>query len=405
MKLAMHTIMRTARLPWAAVLGALVVGAVPASAQQSESEFSSWRVPGWSVTPGIAMGVERDTNVALMDSGDFGSAQKDSLVNVAPFGSLEFISPRTEFSAGYRGFVRRYTEIDALNGFDQRVTASLRHEATKRLTVFLSNHFSDVPTTDEVELDGVPFLRTGAQTNNLVGGIDGKLNKFTDLSARYETTWVDFDDEANNLRGGWVNGISTNVKRRLSTRATVGGEYSLRFANVNDGARSLNFQDAGGTISYQTGPYTTLTAAAGISHLSDETRNETRTAPYFRGGITHHTANATFGSNYERTFVPSFGFGGANESQELSGFVHMPIPRNRAYVQGTVSWRRNKAFLTSLELDTIVARSTLGYALARWFRLEGSYAYSRQDSRITGGEIDRHRLGANVVIAQPMRIH
>lgn len=398
----MNTTMRPAWIGFAAVL--LIASAAPAAAQQSETEFTSWRVPGWSLTPGISIGVESDSNVGLMDSGEFGNAQRDSLFNLEPFGSLEFISPRTELSAGYRGLIRRYTEVDGLNGFDQRMNALFRHDATKRLTIFFSDNFSDVPTTDEVDLQGVPFMRTGARTNNFAGGVDGKLTKYTDVSARYELTWVEFDNKNTLLRGGFVNGISSDVKRRMGRRLTLGAEYSMRFANLNEGTRALRFYDGGGVVNFQAGPRTTLMAAGGMSHLSDEAFDQTRTAPYFRLGATHTLEAATLGTSYARTFVPAFGFGGASESQEFIGFVHMPIPANRAYVQGSLAWRHSAGWLSDLELDTVSARSTVGYALARWFRIEGSYSYTRQDSEITGGEVDRHRLRAQVVIAQPMRI-
>ena len=60
--------------------------------------------------------------------------------------------------------------------------------------------------------------------------------------------------------------------------------------------------------------------------------------------------------------------------------------------------------LSELELDTFLLRSTLGYSAARWLRVEGFYAFTRQDSQVTGGEINRHRAGTQVVISQPMRI-
>ena len=49
-------------------------------------------------------------------------------------------------------------------------------------------------------------------------------------------------------------------------------------------------------------------------------------------------------------------------------------------------------------------RSTLGYAATRYLRVEGFYAFTRQDSRIAGGKVNRQRVGAQVVISQPMRI-
>src|SRR5687767_5929026 len=209
------------------VLAAL---AAPAAAQQQgETEFASWRVPGWSFTPGLAIGTVRDSNVALADSSEFGSAESDSLFGIEPFGSLEFYSPRTEFSAGYRGYLRRYLDIDQLNGFDQRVSAVLRHQITRRLSFFATESYLDVPSTDEVLLNGLPFLRTGGRTNTLATGISARLTKLTDLSSRYELTWVDFDNEGVELTGGWINNVSSDVMRRIGPRVAAGGEYSFRF--------------------------------------------------------------------------------------------------------------------------------------------------------------------------------
>jgi hypothetical protein len=263
----------------------------------------------------------------------------------------------------------------------------------------------NVPTTDEVLLNGLPFVRTGSRTNGFVGGAEMRLTKFTNLNGRYELTWVDFDNEGTVLTGGWVNGFQVDVAHRFTERATFGAEYSVRFADLNRGSRSMRFNDAGAVFAYALGPHTMFSAAAGISHLADDLQNETRTAPYFRAAIVQNLEAASVGASYERSFVPSFGFGGSNESQEVRGYVHMPIPRNRAYVQASLAWRHSIPYIsTDLELDSILARSTLGYALARWVRVEGFYAFTRQDSTVTGGEINRHRIGAQLVISQPMRI-
>ena len=68
-------------------------------------------------------------------------------------------------------------------------------------------------------------------------------------------------------------------------------------------------------------------------------------------------------------------------------------------------WRRtNPLESDELALDSFVIDATAGYGVSRWLRLEAFHRFSRQDSRITGGEINRHRLGLQVVISQPMRI-
>jgi hypothetical protein len=380
--------------------------ATPAAAQQEQTEFESWRLPGWSFTPGLAIGVVRDTNVALAAPGDTGDAAADSLWAIEPFGSLEFYSARTEFSGGYRGHMRRYVEVDELNGFDQRAEVQLRHMATRRLTLFVRDHYLDVPTTDEVMLNGLPFLRAGSKTNSLVGGIEARLTKFTDFTTRYELTRVNFDNDETALRDGWANGVAADLTHRFNARVSAGAEYSVRFADLNEGTRSMQFHDAGGLLTLALGPQTTLSAAAGISYIADDLLDQTKTAPYYRLGLMHRLSEATIGTSYERSYVPSFGFGGSNQSQELRGFVHMPIPLNRTYVQASVAWRRSVPLLASdLELDSTLTRATVGYAIARWFRVEGFHAFTRQDSTITGGEINRHRFGGQVVISQPMRIH
>jgi hypothetical protein len=379
----------------------------PAAAQdQGSAEFDSWRVPGWTFVPGLTFGGLYDTNVGLTTApADTGETQGDTLMLTAPFAQLEYFGRRTEFTSGYRGFVRRYMDVDQLNSFDQRVHMSLRRLATKRLTFYLQNSFTDVPTTDEVELNGIPFSRTGARNNTFAGSLEARLTRHTDLSVRYENTWVDFERKENFLTGGWVNGVRSELSRRLSDRSTVGAEYGLRFADLNEGTRELTFQDVGGTFRYAVAAHTSFAAAAGVSRLEDRLTGETRNGPYVRTSITHRAARSTVGASFERQFLPSFGFGGSNESQEIRGFVRMPITQNRTYIQGSAAWRRSDPFIADeLKLDTVWIRTTLGYALARWLRTEGYYAYTRQDSQVTGGELDRHRLGVQFVVSQPMRI-
>jgi hypothetical protein len=396
---------------------AAVMTAAPARAQES-SEFPSWRLPGWSFTPGISFGGSYDSNVALANPpADTGRTQADRLFIFQPFGQLEYFSPRTDFATGYRGYARRYVEVRELDGFDQQGYLSFRRLLTRRLTFFAGNSYLAAPTTDEVELNGVPFRRTGTRTNTASAGLEARLTKFTDLATRYDLQWVDFDhggpavnpldvdQPPTFLTGGWVNSWRTELRRRLSERLAVGGEYALRIADLNEGTRELLFQDAGAAVRFLLGPHTTLSAGAGISFLDDRLFDDRRTGPYYRAGITHETERATLGVSFQRMFVPSFGFGGSSDSQELRGFVRMPVNRNRMYVQATAGWRRTDPFVADeLALDTFRIQTTFGYSATRWMRLEAFHAYTRQDSRITGGEIGRQRVGAQVVISQPMRI-
>lgn len=372
-----------------------------------QEEWLSWRLPGWTFLPGITLAGIHDSNVGLADApATTGQTESDSMFVVQPFGRIEYHSPRTVFNAGYRGYVRRYIEVNQLNGFDQRISGSVRRRVTRFVTLSASNSFHDVPTTDEVVLNGVPFSRTGMRANNFTGAVTARLSRFTDLSAQYENNWVAFDSTAETfLAGGVVHGARANLSRRLTTRLSAGAHYAIRFASVNEGTRELTFQDVGATTSWALGPRTTLSGAAGFSHLRDRTLDTTRTGPFVRASIAHGIDRVTIGANFQRSLVPAFGFGGSTSTQEVGGYIRMPLVTSRAYVQGALSWRRSDPFLeTDLRLDTIWSRTTVGYTLARWIRVEGFHAYTRQDSIVVGGEIDRHRFGFQTVIAQPMRI-
>jgi hypothetical protein len=391
-----------------AVVGALVVliaAAGPARAQV-QSELSTGRTPGWSFTPGVSFGTVFDSNVALQAvSPTQRDAKSDRLMLAEPFAQLDFVSKRTELTTGYQGYVRRYMDFEQLNGFDQHGHGSLRRLVSKRVTMVLSDDYARVPTTDELELNGVPFSRTGAKRNALTGVVTARLTKFTDLSVKYDNTWVRFDRTASLLTGGAVNGVTTGLSRRIRERIAVGGEYAIRYADLNEGTRQLTFQDVGGTAQIGLDARTDASFGAGYSFLNDKTRSESRTGPYLRADIRHGMEHATIGAGFERMFVPSFGFGGSSQSEQLHAFVRMPLDRNRMYVQGSASWRRTDPFVVNeLPLDTTLLRSTLGYGATRFLRVEAFYAFTRQDSRIAGGKVNRSRVGAQVVIAQPMRI-
>ncbi|MGH9371643.1 MAG: hypothetical protein ACRD15_08950, partial [Vicinamibacterales bacterium] len=261
---------------------------------------------------------------------------------------------------------------------------------------------------DEVEVNGIPFTRTGSRTNTLAAGADVRLTKLTTLGTRYDMTWVNFDrpEETQYLSGGWIHGFRGELGRQISPRLTAGAEYSVRTASVDEGERDLSFQDLGGVVRVQFGQHTSGSASAGLGVLHDRNTDVTHKGPYVGLGIRHELEFAIVSAGFQRKNVPSFGFGGASASRELRGDVTMPLGRQRMYVQGSGIWRHITPFDDlGFEIDTISLRSTLGYYATRWAAVAGVYTYTRQDSFvITGGEVDRHRIGVQVVVSQPVRI-
>jgi hypothetical protein len=382
----------------------LTASAGSAMAQETPPEFAAWRTPGWSFTPGVTIGPMWDSNVALTSApAEANSVQADTLLVVQPTLQVGYASTRTSLAGGYAGYIRRYKDLDQLNGVDHRSYFSLRRLATRRLSYTLSNEYAKLPTTDHLLLNGVPFGRIGTRMNSLSGGFEAKVSKLNALSVRYENTWVKFDRDSTLPAGGWVNSVRSEVSRHVNEELGVGVEYGIRFAALDEGTRDLTFQEAGAALHAKHGAHMMLTLAGGVAHIADRGLDITHAGPYLRADLTHDTGNATVGASFERTFA----LGASNLNKEVRGFVRMPLDRNRLYVQGTAGWRRSEPFddPNELTLDTILLRSTLGYAAARWLRLEGNYTFSRQDTRIAGGGIDRHVAGVQVVVSQPMRIH
>lgn len=394
---------RTFRL--AAALVAAAICATPAAAQDQSTEFPSWNIPGWTFTPGVVLGALYDSNVTLAAPGFGQEIPSDKLFQIEPFGQLEYFSPRTTLNAGYRGFLRRYMELDALDSVDHRASFSLRERLTRRVTIFLSENFAQVPTTDRLQLNGVPFQRGGARYNAITGGVDARLSRTLDLTTRYELTWVDFDRDDTLLTGGLVNGVRTSLSHRFSERISLGGEYEFRWADLNRGTRSQIFQDAGAVVRYRVGEITTFEAAGGLAHLDDRSRGVSRTGPYLRAELVHRARRATVGGEFRRSYVPSVAFGGTNQTETVRGYIHMPLSNNRLYIQESATWHRTNPFDTAvLPLRSAWLQTTVGYAVQRWFRIEGYHALTRQDTRLAGGRIGRNVIGVQFVISEPVRI-
>jgi hypothetical protein len=377
----------------------------PAAAQDQQAEFRPTRLPGWTFTPGVVFGALFDTNVAIASPDVNKKTDSDALFHLAPFGDLSYLGPRTSFSSGYRGTLQRYFDFDNLDGTDHWAYLSLRERMTRRFIVFANETYAQVPTTDRLELNGLPFQRTGARYNSFAGGLEARMTKSVDAVLRYEATWVDFVRKDTNLTGGIVNGVHGQLTHRFSERAAAGVEYGVRLADLNEGTKQLAFQDGGAVFRYRTGESTTFEASAGVAHLMDRNTHITETGPYAKVGLTHRQERATFGLDFSRSYVPSLAFGGTNQSQEARGYLNIPITRNRLYVQESASWRRTDPFVrTELPLDSIFVHTVLGYAVQKWLRVEGYHQFTTQDNRVAGGQISRHVGGLQFVVAEPMRI-
>src|SRR5690348_2898750 len=163
------------------VAAAAAICAAPAAAQppgQATTEFEPSQIMGWTITPGVVFGGLYDSNVALaFPAGDTQKTASDRLFAIEPYGQVEYLSPRTNFFSGYRGFIRDYSTYNELNSVDHTAYVSLREMLSRRVTLYASDSFLLAPTTDQLELNDVPFERTGSRYNVLAGGVEARLTR------------------------------------------------------------------------------------------------------------------------------------------------------------------------------------------------------------------------------------
>jgi len=390
--------------------------APPVVRAQSSAIPSQQTAPGWIFTPSVSFGGTWDDNVLLVNPGtnppgDYGSP-------ITPAGSVDYTGKFTRFSGGYAGSFVRYMTLSELNSVQQSLRAMVERKANARLTFFGQESFTQAPTTDVLQLSGVPFYRIGSRSNAATGGLQVLLAKHTLVRSSYTLRNVDFETNlltANQLQGGHAHDFITTVEQALSHRFTIGGEYEFSRAIVN-GQTSLlggpgpedrfNMQTATATAQYQVAAGTTISGGVGVAMLGAGLTHEARTGPEWRAGFSQKTGRGVVSASYQRAYIPSFGFGGTFQNQQWTANIHMPLGRSRAYVDGGFSWLNNDPLDTvdQPSLQTMWLTSTVGYNLARWLSVEGFFGRTQQDSQRAGGQLERNQVGFQIVAAKPMKL-
>jgi hypothetical protein len=371
---------------------------------QTQTQVQEHVTPGWVFTPSMGFGGAWDSNVLLVNPGD--TPPDDYGTPVDPSVSLDYHGRRTTLSTGYDASFLMYRTLDQLNSSAQSFRAFFEQHATKRVTVSLQESFEKAPSTDALQIAGIPFYRVGSQTNTVGGGVTAPLAKHTELHGTYSLRWVSFDfDErlVQQLQGGHEHEWTTELTQEVSPRWTLGGLYELERGIMSDSLDEFNINTGAMTVGYELSPTLKLDGMFGISRLAGGVIGETRTGPTMRAGISRHTPSLTISASYERSFIPSFGFGGTFQNEAYEANVNVPFGRNRGYANGSVAWLNSDSLQpTQPSLQSLFLASTVGYHLTRWLSLEGFLDRTRQDSQQAGGQIGRTQVGFRMVAAKPM---
>jgi hypothetical protein len=206
----------------------------------------------------------------------------------------------------------------------------------------------------------------------------------------------------------------------MNSRLAIGADYSYRRANVTGDTEPFNFHTSEAAVDYDLSERWSFRGGAGVVYLQQTALTNARTGPAWRLTLERMHAGTTFHVGYLRTFIPSFGFGGTVQGQDLGVGFRTPLFHARHfYLDSSAVFRDNQPLtgikvavvtdplnpldeqlpLRSLRMHTIV-----GWEPEPWVRLEAFYSMVQQSSLQVGGYLDRNRVGFQIVTSKPMRM-
>jgi hypothetical protein len=397
-----------------AVLGAIGLSTLaPVHAQErlgSAGPAPSYR-GGWTFTPTVGFAEVYDDNISLFGVNTAEGQNDDYISSVFPSADLHYLGKHTRFGAQYTGSFLNYQTFTVLNRFDQRADIDMRRQETARLSWFARANGAMLPTTDAIELGGIPFRHTGATTLDGRGGATYVLSAHDSITSALNYQQVKFDRPADvtaSLRGGNVIESMTAWRHKVDSRLSVGSDYSYRRAQVTGDLETFNLHTAEGAIDYDLSESWTFSGAGGIVYLEPTGTTLSAADPAWRLSLNWHRRLTTFHVGYVHSFIPSFGFGGTVKNDELGAGFHTPLFGSRHFYTDQSAVYRDNEPLTNiteqLPLRSLRTYSIFGWTPQPWVRIEAFYARVQQTSRQVGGELFRNRVGFQIVTSKPMRV-
>jgi hypothetical protein len=402
------------RRPTPVRLAALLTltAAVPAAAQLTDAG-TPVRPPGWSITPAIGVSELWDDNPTLAAEGDVRTG--DLVTAVQPSMSLDFRGRRTTVRSDYAGVFDFYRELKGLNTLDHRAGLDFTHQATKRFQLLARDQAMVSPTTaDALDVSATVLRRQTTRMNSFRGGFEALLGPRTTLNATYASEWIDFakdhEQEVVNplapqndlLQGGHSHGGIGELRHRLNQRFSIGADYDIHRAIVAGGSETFDVQSALAVSEITLGPE--LSASLGYGHAwltAGDGFSDSGPAIDLGLNWAGHRSGATL--RYGRTFLPSFGFGGTFQNQELRADVRTSLSRYLKW-SGSIAISDNEPLQPGdPTLQSMSARTALGWVVKRRLRVDAYVVHVSQDSGLAGGHVLRTRAGVQGTVSQTVR--
>jgi hypothetical protein len=361
--------------------------------------------PGWTISPAMEYGWGWDDNVLVVANPD--QLVGDQLQIFNPLVEATYHGRVSEFTGRYSGAISVYHDLNTLNNFDQRMSATFRRSLNPRLGMFIAGGASATPTTELVEFVGVPFTRTGSFIQDVRGGIEAALTPRASLVVAGHLEHVEFDDQglfAHLLRGGYGTGVRTAFRERLTSRTAFTVDYDLQHAQVGLAHAPFTVHNADGGFERQLTRTIYADGAMGISILGPSVLGPAKSGLNWRAGLVHESLRTHIDARYARMFVPSYGFGGTMQDDDISGRFVYQVTRG-FYGRAAASWRRSEPLTESeSRIRSRWVDAAFGYGTRSGIQFEAFWSTTRQTVNQLRGELGRHQVGFHVIATRPMRI-
>ena len=367
--------------------------------------------PGWTLTPTFGVAETYDDNISLFGRNTAEEQNNDYIATYFPEVDLHYAGKHTQFGSGYTGSFLDYRSHSGLNRWDQRGRLELRREENARVKWFAHGNAAAVPTTDLIDLGGIPFRRTGATTLDGRAGVEYVFGGTDAVSSSVNYNRVEFeraDNVSAFLRGGHIFESMSAWRHKIDERLALGADYSFRRAAIVGDLEPFNLHSTQAAIDYELSPVWSLSGAGGIVYMESTPTADGRTGPAYRISPQRHRAGRTFHVGYLRSFIPSFGFGGTVENQQVNVGFRMPLFNSRHfYLDNSAVFRDDQPLTDTTEqlpLRSLRTYSIFGWEPQPWVRVEAFYARVDQSSLRAGGRLDRNRIGFQIVTSKPVRM-
>lgn len=367
--------------------------------------------PGWTFTPTMGFAETYDDNVSLFAVDTADAQNNDYVQSIFPGADLHYRGRHTEFGGGYTGSFLNYHTFSTLDRWDQRGSLDLRRQESAHLKWFAHGSAALLPSTDLIDLGGIPYRHTGARTLDGRTGLDYAIDARNTITTAVSIQSVDFDrpEDVNAIfRGGHMLEAVSGWRRRIDSRLSIGADYGFRRASVVGDVEQFNIHSVQAAVDYELNDLWAVSGGAGVVYLQSTNTTESQTGPAWSVAIDRHRAGRSFHVNYVRSYIPAFGFGGTIQNQQVGAGVRMPLFGSRYwYTDNSIVFRDDTPLVATdlqLPLRSLLTYSVIGWQPQRYVRIEGFYARTQQTSLRPGGLLYRNLVGIEIVTSKPVRM-